>query len=194
MAGARPIETPFGTVYSTNLTPDPQTGLGAWSFQAFARAMREGVSRDGHRLYPAFPYTAFAGMSDTDLIDLYAYLMSLAPVEQATPSAQMKGWAAWRTGMAVWNGVFHVNAPLRPDPALSEAQNRGAYWVQTLGHCGACHSPRNILGAERQDRYLQGADVDGWHAPALDALNRSAVPWTEEAFYQYLRQGHSPWL
>ena len=192
-AGGRPIVTPFGTVYTTNLTPDPETGLGRWSFQAFARAMREGVSRDGHRLYPAFPYTAFAGMSDTDLMDLYAHLMSQAPVRQATPAPEMRGLAAWRPVMAIWNGLFHVAAPWQADPQLSEAQNRGAYWVQTVGHCGACHTPRNALGAERESAHLRGADVDGWHAPALDALNRSAVPWTEAAFYSYLRHGHSPW-
>ncbi len=192
-AGGRPIVTPFGTVYTTNLTPDPETGLGRWSFQAFSRAMREGISREGHHLYPAFPYTSFAGLSDTDLMDLYAHLMSQPPVRQATPEPQMRGLAAWRPAMAIWNGLFHVPNPWQPDPQLSAAQNRGAYWVQTLGHCGACHTPRNLLGAERESAHLQGADVDGWHAPALDALNRSAVPWTEAAFYKYLRHGHSPW-
>ena len=192
-AGGRPIETPFGTVYSSNLTPDPETGLGRWSFQAFARAMREGVSRDGHRLYPAFPYTAFAGLSDTDLMDLYAHFMSQAPVHQPTPPAQMRGLVAWRPIMAVWNGLFHAPMPWQDDPQRTPAQNRGAYWVETLGHCGACHTPRHALGAERVGAHLQGAEVDGWHAPALDALNRSAVPWSEEAFYRYLRHGHSPW-
>ena len=155
--------------------------------------MREGISRDGHRLYPAFPFTAFAGMSDTDLMDLYAYLMSQPAVRQATPAPEMRGLAAWRPVMAVWSGLFHVATPWQPDPLLSDAQNRGAYWVQTLGHCGACHTPRNLMGAERDAAYLQGAQVDGWHAPALDALNRSAVPWTDAAFYSYLRHGYSPW-
>jgi nicotinate dehydrogenase subunit B len=95
--------------------------------------------------------------------------------------------------MAVWNGLFHVAQPFEPNPQLTEAQNRGAYWVETAGHCGACHTPRNMLGAEIQSQSLRGAMVEGWHAPALDALNRSAVPWTEEAFYRYLRHGHSPW-
>jgi nicotinate dehydrogenase subunit B len=155
--------------------------------------MREGVSRDGHRLYPAFPYTSFAGLSDGDLMDLYAHLMTQAPIEQAPKAAEMRGVAAWRPALAAWNGLFHVNQPFESDPRLSEAQNRGAYWVQTAGHCGACHTPRNLMGAERQDQHLQGAMVEGWHAPALDAMNRSAVPWTEEAFYRYLRHGHSPW-
>jgi nicotinate dehydrogenase subunit B len=192
-AGGRAIQTPFGTVYSTNLTPDPETGIGRWSYEAFARAMREGVSRDGHRLYPAFPYTSFAGLSDGDLMDLYAHLMSQAPIAQPPLAAEMRGVAAWRPALAAWNGLFHVNQPFQNDPGLTEAQNRGAYWVQTAGHCGACHTPRHVLGAERQDQHLRGAMVDGWHAPALDALNRSAVPWTEEAFFRYLRQGHSPW-
>ena len=192
-AGGRPIITPFGTVYTTNLTPDPDTGLGRWSFQAFARAMREGISRDGHRLYPAFPYTSFAGMSEGDLLDLYAHLMSQTPVRQMTPEPEMRGIVAWRPLMSAWNGLFHVPQPFVPDPTLNEAQNRGAYWVQTIGHCGECHTPRNALGAAREQSHLQGAEVDGWHAPALNALNRSAVPWGEQAFFNYLRHGHSPW-
>jgi nicotinate dehydrogenase subunit B len=192
-AGGLAIPTPFGTVYSTNLTPDPETGIGRWSYDAFARAMREGISRDGHRLYPAFPYTSFAGLSDGDLMDLYAHLMSQTPVVQKDLPAQMRGVAAWRPALAAWSGLFHVNQPYSNDPRLTEAQNRGAYWVQTAGHCGECHTPRHVWGAQRQDQHLRGAMVEGWHAPALDALNRSAVPWTEEAFYRYLRQGHSPW-
>jgi nicotinate dehydrogenase subunit B len=192
-AGGRALQTPFGTVYSTNLTPDAETGLGRWSFSAFQRAMREGISRDGHHLYPAFPYTSFAKMSDDDLTALYAWLMSQAPVHAPTPAAQMQFPFSVRPLMAVWNGLFHDPAPWQPDPTRSSEWNRGAYLVQGVGHCGACHSPRNALGAELTGpASLAGALVDGWEAPALTALSRAPVPWTAEQLYRYLRHGHSP--
>ncbi|SFM27462.1 molybdopterin cofactor-binding domain-containing protein [Variovorax sp. OV329] len=193
-AGGLAMETPFGTVYTTNLTPDAETGLGRWSFSAFQRAMREGISRDGHRLYPAFPYTAFAKVSDDDLNALYAYLMSQPAVHAATPEPQMKFPFGLRPLMAGWNALFHDPVPYQPDAARSAEWNRGAYLVNGLGHCGACHTPRNALGAEQGGpAYLSGAMVEGWEAPALTGLAaKSAVPWTAESLYQYLRNGHSP--
>ncbi len=192
-AGGRAMETPFGTLYTTNLTPDPETGLGQWSFSAFQRAMREGISRDGRHLYPAFPYTAFAKTSDDDLQALYAYLMSLPPVKAATPPNAMRFPFNVRPLLAGWNALFHDNRPYRDDATRSAQWNRGAYLVNGLGHCGACHTPRNVLGAEKTGpAFLSGAMVDGWEAPALTALSRSAVPWDADAFYRYLRHGHSP--
>lgn len=189
-AGGKAFQTAFGTVYSTNLTPDMQTGLGAWSYEAFERAMRQGVSRDGHALYPVFPYTAFAKMSDEDLTALYAWLMNQPAVPQATPAANMAAGLGWRPLMAVWNGLFHQASPYRYDASQSAAWNRGEYLVNGVAHCGACHTPRNWLGAEKNTRaYLQGAWVDGWHAPALTALNDSPMPWRTEDFFNYLRQG-----
>ena len=192
-AGGRATDTPFGTIYTTNLTPDPETGLGRWSFSAFQRAMREGVSRDGHHLYPAFPYTAFAKTSDDDLQALYAYFMAMPPVQSATPKSDLKFPFSVRPLMAGWNALFHDAAPYVPVATQSAEWNRGAYLVNGLGHCGACHTPRNALGAEQGgSAFLSGAMVDGWEAPALTGLSKAAVPWTADALYGYLRNGHAP--
>ncbi|MDR7149872.1 nicotinate dehydrogenase subunit B [Hydrogenophaga palleronii] len=191
-AGGRGMATPFGTIYTTNLTPDPDTGIGRWSFSAFQRAMREGVSRDGRHLYPAFPYTAFARLSDDDLTALYAYLMSQPAVAAAPPSTDLAFPFNQRALMAGWNALFHDPRPYQPDPSQTVEWNRGAYLVNGVGHCGACHTPRNGLGAEQGGRaYLSGAVVDGWEAPALTALNKAPVPWSIDALYRYLRSGHS---
>nr|WP_233167565.1 molybdopterin cofactor-binding domain-containing protein [Xylophilus sp. ASV27] len=191
-AGGRAMQTPFGTLYTTNLTPDAETGIGTWSFSAFQRAMREGLSRDGRHLYPAFPYTAFAKTSDEDLTALYAYLMSQPAVRAPTPEQELRFPFSLRPLMAGWNALFHDVAPYRANPAQSAEWNRGAYLVQGLGHCGACHTPRNALGAEKSGKaYLAGAMVDGWEAPPLTALSQAPVPWSADALYQYLRTGHS---
>jgi len=192
-AGGRAMETPFGTIYTTNLTPDADTGLGRWSFSAFQRAMREGISRDGHHLYPAFPYTAFAKTSDDDLQALYAYFMSLPAVRAPTPEAELKFPFGLRPLMAGWNALFHDPAPMQPARQQSAEWNRGAYLVNGLGHCGACHTPRNALGAEQGgSAFLSGAMVEGWEAPALTSRSLAAVPWNADALYRYLRNGHSP--
>ena len=192
-AGGRAMDTPFGTLYTTNLTPDAETGLGRWSFSAFQRAMREGVSRDGHHLYPAFPYTAFAKTSDDDLQALYAYFMAMPAVRAETPKSELTFPFNLRPLMAGWNALFHDPAPLQPVPTQSAEWNRGAYLVNGLGHCGACHTPRNALGAEQGgSAFLSGAMVDGWEAPALTRLSKAAVPWDVDALYRYLRNGHSP--
>ncbi len=191
-AGGRPMQTPFGKVFSTNLTPDVDTGIGAWSYQAFERAMRQGISRDGHALYPVFPFTSFAKTSDADMMALYAWLMSQPAVTSHTPEPQMQWGLGWRPLMALWNGLFHAPTQFQPQTMQSEQWNRGAYLVDGLGHCGACHTPRNALGAERNaDAYMQGAMLDGWQAPALNQLNPSPVPWSEAEFFRYLRQGHT---
>lgn len=192
-AGGRAMDTPFGKIFTTNLTPDVETGIGLWSFSAFQRAMREGISRDGHHLYPAFPYTAFAKTSDEDLTALYAYLMAQPAVRSETPATQLAFPFNVRPLMAAWNAMFHDPAPYRTDPAQTVEWNRGAYLVNGLGHCGACHTPRNAFGAERGGKaFLSGAVVDGWEAPALTALSRAPVPWTSAELYRYLRQGYSP--
>ena len=192
-AGGLAMDTPFGKVVTTNITPDAQTGLGLWSFSAFQRAMREGISRDGHHLYPAFPYTAFAKTSDEDLTALYAWLMAQPAVRAEPPATQLAFPFSVRPLMAGWNALFHDATPYQPDPTQTVAWNRGAYLVNGLGHCGACHTPRNAFGAERGGKaFLSGAMVDGWEAPALTALSRAPVPWTSEQLYSYLRTGHSP--
>ena len=195
-AGGLGIQTPFGTVYSTNLTPDPQTGIGLWSQQAFNRAMREGISRDGHHLYPAFPYTSFTRINDEDLAALYGWLMSQEPVRQATPETKLAFPFSLRPLMAFWNALYLTPGP-SAKPAQTEVERspawlRGEYLVNGLGHCSACHTSRDALGGERSGlAYLSGATVDGWQAPALNARSPSPVPWTETAFYDYLRNGHS---
>jgi nicotinate dehydrogenase subunit B len=191
-AGGKAFNTGFGTVYSSNLTPDADTGLGAWTYQAFERAMRQGISRDGHALYPAFPYTAFASISDDDMTALYAWLMQRPAVSQATPQADMGFPFGMRSLMLLWNGLFHQPSTYQYDPAQTAQWNRGEYLVNGAAHCGACHTPRNALGAEQKSSaFLQGAVLDGWQAPALTSLNPSPVPWRAEDFFHYLRHGYT---
>jgi len=192
-AGGRGLATPFGTVYSTNLTPDAETGIGQWSFSAFQRALREGIARDGRHLYPAFPYTAFAKIGDADLTALYAWLMAQPPERSEVPATQLAFPFNLRPLLAGWNALFHDPRPWQPDPGRSPEWNRGAYLAQGLGHCGACHTPRNALGAEQGGAaWLSGAMVDGWEAPALTGLSKALAPWDAAALYSYLRHGHSP--
>ncbi|WP_176045828.1 c-type cytochrome [Burkholderia sp. BCC1644] len=191
-AGGLALDTPFGTIYTTNLTPDPATGIGAWSYPAFARAMREGISRDGTHLYPAFPYTAFAKLSEPDLLALYAYLMSQPPVKHVPPKTKLPFPLDQRRLVAGWNWLYHDTRPFAPDPARSAQWNRGKYLVDGAGHCGACHTPRNALGAEKGGlAYLSGGEAEGWVAPPLVASPASPVPWTEGALFDYLRTGFS---
>ena len=190
-AGGRALGTPFGKIYSTNLTPDA-TGIGNWSLPAFQRAMREGISRDGHYLYPAFPYTSYAKTTDEDLTALYAYLMVQPAVQYTPPVTKLAFPYNIRPLMAVWNGLFHDPAPLEVDAGQTLEWNRGNYLVNSLGHCGACHTPRYALGAEQGGKaYLAGAVIDGWEAPALTGLSRAPVPWNAAELYRYLRVGHT---
>jgi nicotinate dehydrogenase subunit B len=190
-AGGRVIETQFGTIWSTNITPDVETGIGAWSYPAFERAMREGIHRDGRHLYPAFPYTHFAKATDADLQALYAYLMAQTPVRAENRDAALAFPFNWRPLMAGWNELFHAPDVFEADPKKSELWNRGAYLVEGLGHCAACHSPRNALGAEKADAYLAGGFAEGWEAPPLTSLSRAPIPWSEDELFAYLRTGES---
>ncbi|MCP1325575.1 c-type cytochrome [Halomonas sp. 707D4] len=191
-AGGHAFDTPFGTLYSTNITPDEATGIGRWSYAAFERAMRQGIGRDGRHLYPAFPYTAFAKTSDADLQALYAYLMAQPAVSAPPRDNALSFPFNQRALIAPWNALYHDPTPFTPDPAQSELYNRGAYLAEGLGHCSACHSPRNAMGAEQGgERYLAGALVDGWEAPALNTLSRAPIPWSEGALFDYLRTGRA---
>ncbi len=190
-AGGRAIETPFGTIYSTNITPDPETGIGAWSYPAFERAMREGIHRDGRHLYPAFPYTHFARTSDADLQALYAYLMAQPAVRADNRTNKLAFPFNLRPLMAGWNALFHQASVFEADASKSAIWNRGAYLVEGLGHCGACHSPRNALGAEKANAYLAGGFAEGWEAPPLTSLSHAPIPWSEDELYAYLRSGES---
>ncbi|MBB2188609.1 molybdopterin-dependent oxidoreductase [Gluconacetobacter azotocaptans] len=191
-AGGLELDTPFGIIRTTNITPDEETGIGRWSYPAFARAMREGIGRDGRHLYPAFPYTAFAKITEPDMEALYAYLMAQQPVRNVVPETKLAFPYNIRPMMAGWNVLYHDPRPFAPDPARSVEWNRGAYLAEGLGHCGACHTPRNALGAERWKRaYLDGGEAEGWDAPALSALSRSPLPWTADELFTYLRTGFS---
>ncbi|RDK02973.1 molybdopterin cofactor-binding domain-containing protein [Paraburkholderia lacunae] len=192
-AGGKPLDTPFGTVYSTNITPDGQTGIGTWSLEAFVRAMRQGISRDGHHLYPAFPYTSFRNTSDDDLKALYAYLMSQTPVRSRPPETKLAFPFSVRPLMSAWNGLFLGRNTFAADATQSAQWNRGAYLVNGLGHCSACHTPRNAFGAEKTGAaFLGGGMAEGWDAPALTTLSNAPVPWTEDELFSYLRFGHAP--
>ena len=190
-AGGRAIETPFGIVYSTNITPDVETGIGGWSYPAFERAMREGIHRDGRHLYPAFPYTHFARTTDADMQALYAYFMAQPPVRAENRATTLAFPFNWRPLLAGWNALFHQAEVFQAHPTKSETWNRGAYLVEGLGHCGACHSPRNALGAEKANAYLAGGFAEGWEAPPLTSLSQAPIPWNEDELFAYLRTGES---
>jgi len=187
-AGGYPIPTPFGTIYSTNITPDRDTGIGAWSLAAFTRAMREGVARDGRHLFPAFPYDHFAKLTDADIGALYAYLMSLPATQAETPANTMPFPFDIRALQAVWRATFVVDGPFQPDPAKSAEWNRGAYLAEGLAHCGACHTMRNVFGAEERGHPYGGAPIEGWAAWPLD-VSPSPARWTKQDFFTYLRGG-----
>src|SRR5262245_2099799 len=188
-AGGRPMATPFGTIYATNITPDPDTGIGSWSEAAFLRAMREGVRRDGAHLYPAFPFDHFTKVSTDDLRAVYAFLMTREPVPADTPPNSVPFPFSVRALIAGWKLLYFKPGEFKSDPALTAELNRGAYLVEGLAHCGACHTPRNWLGAERNDHYLSGGEAEDWHAPALNSASTAPVSWSAEQLVTYLRHG-----
>ncbi|WWJ87991.1 molybdopterin cofactor-binding domain-containing protein [Erwinia aphidicola] len=148
-SGGLAMESPFGTIYTSNITPDMDSGIGAWSYPAFERAMRHGIDRQGNYLYPAFPYTAFTHTNDQDLRDLYAYLMSQPRVSYQPPQTSLRFPFNIRQGMAAWNWLYLQPGALPPNPQQDAQWNRGAYLAESLGHCSACHSPRNFAAAEK---------------------------------------------
>jgi mono/diheme cytochrome c family protein len=188
-AGSRPIPTPYGPVYSANITPNPKTGIGSWSEEAFRRAMREGVSRQGYNLYPAFPYDHYAKLSEGDIRALYAFIMTRLPVESRPPANALPFPLSLRRVVTIWNLLFLDTAPFDPDPKQTAQWNRGAYLVEGLGHCGDCHTPRNFLGAEKSSQLLAGGVSEGWQAPALNAASPAPVPWDAQHLFSYLHRG-----
>jgi mono/diheme cytochrome c family protein len=191
-AGGLPVPTPFGTIYSSNITPDPETGIGRWSEEAFRRAMRSGVNRDGQHLYPTFPYDHFTNVSDDDDRALYAFLMTRQPVHVPTRSNQLAFPLNQRFMLAGWKLLFLRRDNFQPDSSKSAEWNRGAYLVEGLAHCGSCHTPRNALGAEQSTAQFGGGDVDNWQAYPINAQSPSPVPWTADALFAYLRHGWDP--
>jgi mono/diheme cytochrome c family protein len=187
-AGGVPLNTPFGTIYSTNITPDANTGIGSWSLDDFKRALREGVSRDGHLLYPAFPYPHFTRITDDDAAALYAYMMARTPVSAPARANDLMFPFNFRPLLWGWNMLFlHKGELPAPETPQSDEWLRGRYLVEGLGHCASCHTPMNAFGAEKSGSPFAGGVIDGWTAPALTALGQAPTPWTSEQLVAYLR-------
>ncbi len=188
-AGGLALPTPFGTVYSTNITPDPDTGIGRWSEAAFLRSMTKGMDRQGSHLYPVFPYDHFSRVTEEDLRAIYAFLMS-QPAVSAEPLPNLLPFPFnQRPLLAGWKFLYLDPPGWQPDPALDDEQNRGAYLVEGLGHCGACHTPRTLLGGLDPARRFGGAEAEGWHVPAIGARAVNRAAWTLDAYANYLFDG-----
>ena len=191
--GGLPMASPFGTIFTTNITPDPETGIGKWTYEAFERAMRHGVNRDGQYLYPAFPYTAFTHVKDEDLQALYAYLMSQPAVNQQPPKTSLNFPFNIRPGIAAWNWMYLKKGPLPEDTTKPPEWNRGAYIAEGLGHCSACHTPRDQFAGEKGGEYkFAGTMLDGWSVPPLTSKTSAPMAWTAEDLYAYFKHGFSP--
>src|SRR5438477_4928228 len=188
-AGGLPLTTPFGTIYSTNITPDLDTGIGRWTETNFLRAMREGVDRAGQHLYPAFPYDHFTRVRDEDVAAIYAFIMTREAVRAEVPANRLKFPAGLRPAIALWKALYLRTGVYQPDPSKDPRWNRGAYLVEGLAHCGACHTPRNALGAEQRQEDLAGGEAEDWHASSLSANSPAPVPWTADQLFDYLRRG-----
>ena len=188
-AGSRALLTPFGTIYSSNITPDAETGIGSWSEEAFRRALRDGVDRKGRHLYPAFPYDYFTHLTDDDIHALYAFIITRDPVHSESPANKLSFPFNIRPLLAGWKLLFLNRGPRNEDAAKSTDWNRGAYLVESAAHCGACHTPRNFLGAERKSHAYAGGSSEGWDAPALNSSSLAPVAWTADQLFEYLRSG-----
>lgn len=194
-AGGRAIATPFGTVYSSNLTPDAATGLGRWSAAHFRRALHQGRARDGRLLYPVFPYPHTTRVTDADADLLFDYLRSLPPVNQPNREHRLRFPYNTQAALAVWRALYFQPAPFHPDPARTPEWNRGAYLVQGLAHCGACHTARNALGGVRDALDLSGGliPMQNWYAPALTSPSEAGLgDWRIEDIVQLLQTGTAP--
>ncbi len=203
MAGGVAFMTPFGKIYSTNITPDPETGIGRWSQRDFINSLRHGVRPDGEHLYPAFPYTAFTRMTDEDAASLYAYFISLAPIRQTAPDNALSFPFNLRWLMAFWKALFFSPGQMTDQQEGNDTWNRGAYLVQALAHCGACHTPRNWLGAEQDSLFGRGGEyldqvIPGvyrpWSTPNLSSSVRGLGLWSAQELSDYLHTGRNSFL
>lgn len=188
MSGGMPLETDFGTFYAPNITPDPDTGIGNWSAADFLMALQHGRTPGGSFYYPAFPYRAYAGLSDAEVLDIAAYLMSLDPVSNAVPSPEVPWWLS-RWAVAGWNLLADSQAPLDQEFA-NELVARGAHLARNLGHCGECHTPRNSLGIPDNSREFAGAELGDQVIEAIDA--EALSEWTTQSFDLFLLIGLKP--
>ena len=191
-AGGLPISTPLGTIYSTNITPSADFGIGRYTEEEFSRALRRGVRRDGANLYPAMPYTSYAKFTEDDAHALYFYFkQAVKPVDQSAPRTELPFPMNIRASMMAWNLLFRNTAAFVPDANQSAAWNRGAYLVQGAAHCSTCHTPRGFLMQEETSRALSGAQVGPWYAPNITSDPISGIgSWPKEDLVAYLRTGH----
>ena len=202
LAGGHAFETPFGTFYSSNITPDPATGIGGWSDEDLIRALREGKSPDGLHYFPAFPYTSYTLMADDDIRALKAYLDTIPPVSSAVADHEMVfplnilPLGLVRTGMIGWNWLYFNQGPYRSEAGQDEAVvARGEYLINGVGHCGACHTPRNFLGARKTDQHLEGTKKgpDGKSVPAIHYHEHGGIgEWVKEDITFALETGMKP--
>ncbi len=191
-AGGRAFHLPFGTIYAPNITPDTQTGIGAWSDAAFVRAVHSGIGRHGENLYPAFPYTAYARTTTDDVLAIRAYLATVPPVSAKSPPNRVAFPFNQRYGLRLWNALFLPSATFQANPTRDAAWNRGAYLADALGHCGECHTPRNALMGLDEARKYAGAVQVGWLAYNLtgDAAH-GLGGWSDMQLQQYLATGQA---
>ena len=194
-AGGRAIETPFGTVFSSNLTPDVASGIGSWSTADFWRALHHGRSRDGRLLVPAFPYTSYAQVTREDVDAIFAFLQNQPAVAQPNPPQQLRWPYNTQLALAVWRALYFRPELFQPDPGHDLAWNRGAYLVRALGHCNACHTTRNLLGAEDSKLDLAGGPIpmQNWYAPSLLLASEAGVAdWDIQQVVRLLQTGMAP--
>lgn len=191
-AGGKRIDTPFGGIYSPNLTPNRETGLGAWSDEAFYCALHDGVAPDGSRYYPAFPYPNFTKLTRDDVLAIRAYLATLTPLRNARLPLELRWPLNYRVTMRGWNFLFFRPGTFESNPQKSGQWNRGAYLVEGAGHCGACHTPKNIFGADKRGQAYGGGLIGGWFAPRLDSAERSGLKsWSVDDIAEYLQSGRN---
>jgi mono/diheme cytochrome c family protein len=191
-AGGLPFKLPFGTIYSTNITADPESGIGDWTDEEFIRAVREGVRKDGAHLYPAFPYTSYTELSRDDVLAIKAYLFSQPRIRYSPPRNALSFPFNQRWAVGVWNIAFFNSRRFEPDGTKSPQSNAGAYLANALGHCGECHTPRNFAFALKTDEVLAGQDLQGWRAYNITSDQRYGIgKWTDEELTEYLHTGHA---
>jgi alcohol dehydrogenase (quinone), cytochrome c subunit len=190
--------SPLGNIYSTNITPDPVTGIGSYTLTEFARAVRQGVAKDGHQVYPAMPYPSYAKLSDADVAALYEFFMKqVPPVHQQNVTNEIPWPLSFRWPLAIWNIVFARDGSYVAKSNHDDEWNRGAYLVQGLGHCGACHTPRGFAWQEKAlddnaSNYLSGALLDAWYAPNLRGEARTGIgSWSKDDVTGFLKRGHN---
>lgn len=189
-AGGYPLQTSFGNLLASNITSDAKTGIGTWTEADFTRAVREGKGRDAENLYPAMPYNDYVKISAQDMHDLRAYIRAIPPVENKVVSNQLQFPLNIRLMILGWNFLFYDKAPFRPIAGESAEVNRGAYLVQGPGHCAACHTPKNFLGGDINNAFLQGGDLASWHAPEITSNTYIGIGrWSTEEIQQYLKTG-----